>query len=128
MGKWSLVFLVGGLALALGVYLIGTATGGRFLADIQDSIIGLNPRLGAALTFMAVGIVPTSEIISIILGGIALLRPTAKPASGEPLPIRVRRVPTRIGVVVASFSALALFALVYLLGIFMIGWNPCFYF
>jgi len=128
MGKWSLVFLVGGLALALGAYLIGNATGGRIFLDIEDSITRLNPLLGGVVTFLAVGIIPTSEVVSAILGGIALLRSTVAPASGEPPPKRGWRVLARIGVVVASLSALAMFALVYLLGIFTIGWYPCFYF
>jgi hypothetical protein len=128
MGKWSLAFLVGGLALALGAYLVGIATGGRFFLDIQDSITSFNPLLGIVVTFLAVGTIPASEIISVILGGIALLRPTAAPAAGESPPKRVWRVLTRIGVVLASLSALALFTFVYLLGIFNIGWYPCFYF
>ena len=128
MGKWSLTFLVGGLALALGAYLIGSSS---FLYGIQDSITGFNPLLRAVVTFLAVGIIPASEIISIILGGIALVRPTAAPASGETPPARGAtgwRILTRSGLVVASLSVLALFTLVYFVGLFSIGWYPCFYF
>jgi hypothetical protein len=128
MGKWSLAFLVGGLALALGVYLIANATGGRFFLDIEDSITDLSPLLGTVVTFLAVGIIPASLVVSIILGGIALLWPTTAPASGETPPKRGWRILARFSLVVASLSVLALFALVYLVGLFSIGWYPCFYF
>jgi hypothetical protein len=116
MGKWSLAFLVGELALA--VYLIGNATGGRFFLDIEDSITGFSPLLGTVVTFLAAGIIPASLVVSMILGGIALLRPTIAPASGETPPKRIWRILTRIGLVMASLSALALFALIYLGGCF----------
>jgi hypothetical protein len=128
MGQWSLAFLVAGLALALGAYLIGNATGGRFFADIQDTFTDLNPLLEAVVTILAVGIIPAVLVVSTILGGIALLRPIAGSASGETPPKRGWRVLARIGVVVASLSALAVFALAYLAGMFNIGWYPCFYF
>jgi hypothetical protein len=118
MGKWSLAFLVGELALALAVYLIGNATGGRFFLDIEDSITGFSPLLGTVVTFLAAGIIPASLVVSMILGGIALLRPTIAPASGETPPKRIWRILTRIGLVMASLSALALFALIYLGGCF----------
>ena len=73
------------------------------------------------VTFLAVGIIPAGLVGSIILSGIALLRPRVAPASGEAPPKRGWRVLARIGMVVASLSAPALFALVYLLGIFTIG-------
>jgi hypothetical protein len=107
MGKWSLAYLVGGLALALGAYLIGNSTGGRFFLDIQDSITRLNLLLGAVVTYLAAGFIPASQVISAILGGIALLRTTAAAASGETPPKRGWRVLARIGVVVASLSTLA---------------------
>ena len=66
--------------------------------------------------------------LGLILGGIALLRSRTAPANNQPSPKRVWRVLTLIGVVVASLSTLALFALVYLGGLFNIGWYPCFYF
>ena len=105
MGRWSLVCLVGGLAFALGIYLISF----KFYF------------YGNFMTYLAVGIIPALEVVSIILGSIALLRPTATPASGETPPKRGWRILTRIGVVVASLSALTLFTLVYLAGVIFIG-------
>lgn len=128
MGRWSLGFLLGGLALSLGAYLIGQRTGGRFFLDIQDAIVDFNPVLGAVVTYLAVGIIPASLVGSILLSGVALLRPTAASASSEPLPKRGWRVLTRIGMVVASLSALAVFALVYAVGSFTIGFYLLFLF
>ena|SRR5215467_3874672 len=121
MVRWSLAFLLGGLALTLGAYLIGTNTRGRFFLDIQSAITGLHSVLGTIVTFLAVGLIPASLVVSIILSGIALLRPTTASAGSETPPQIGWRVLARIDMVVASLSALALFALVYVLGIFTIG-------
>src|SRR5262249_16795110 len=102
--------------------------GGRFFLDIEESITDLSSFLATVVAFLAVSIVPASLVASIMLGGIGLLRPTAAQASGGTPPKRSWRVLARIGVVVASLSVLALFALVYLVGLFSIGWYPCFYF
>jgi hypothetical protein len=128
MGRWSLAFLLGGLALAFGAYLIGNSTGGRFFLDMRDAVTDLNPVLGAIMTVLAVGIIPASLIGSMLLSGIALLRPTAASASSETPPGRGWRVLARIGMVVASLSTLAVFALVYVVGMFTIGFYLPFFF
>ena len=112
LGRWSLVCLVGGLALAPGLFFIRTIGSGQFYYSyIEQPIRYFNPLLAQVVISTALGLVPASQVVSVILSGIALLRPTAGPA-GSLRPQGTWRAWTLIGMILASLIALVMFAAV----------------
>jgi hypothetical protein len=128
LGRWSLVCLVGGLALAPGLFFIRTIGSGQFYYSyIEQPIRYFNPLLAQAVISAALGLVPASQVVSVILSGIALLRPTAGPASS----LRRQgswRAWALVGMIPASLIALLMFAAVYLLAVLFIGFMAGFSF
>ena len=129
IGRWSLVCLVGGLALAPGLLLIRIIRSGQFYYNyIEQPIRYFNPLLAQVVISMALGLVPASQVVSVILSSIALLRPTTGPAGGERAPQGTWRAWTLIGMILASLIALLMFAAVYLLAVLFIGFMAGFSF
>lgn len=127
MGRWSLVCLVGGLALAPIIFLFRFGNVQFYYSYIEQPIRQLNPLLAQVVISMALGLAPASQVVSVILSGIALLRPTAGPA-GRLRPQGTWRAWTLIGMILASLFALTMFAVVYLVAVLFIGFMAGFSF
>jgi len=74
IGRWSLVCLVGGLALAPVIFLIRFGNAQFYYSYIEQPIRQLSPLLAQVVVSMALGLIPASQVVSVILSGIALLR------------------------------------------------------
>jgi hypothetical protein len=120
LGRWSLVCLVGGLALTPVIFFIRFGNVQFYYSYIEQPIRYFNPLLAQVVVSMALGLVPASQVVSVILSGIALLRPAAGPA-GSLRPQGTWRAWTLVGMILASLIALLMFAAVYLVALLFIG-------
>jgi hypothetical protein len=127
IGRWSLVCWLGGLALAPVIFLIRFGNVQFYYSYIEQPIRYFNPLLAQVVVSMALGLIPASQVVSVILSGIALLRPTAGPA-GSLRPQGTWRAWTLVGMILASLIALLMFAAVYLVSVIFIGFMAGFSF
>jgi hypothetical protein len=127
LGRWSLVCLVGGLALAPVIFLFRFGNVQFYYSYIEQPIRQLSPLLAQVVISMALGLIPASQVVSVILSGIALLRPTAGP-SGSLRPQGSWRAWTLVGMILASLIALLMFTAVYLVALLFIGFMAGFSF
>jgi len=127
IGRWSLVCWLGGLAFAPVIFLLPFGNVQFYYSYIEQPIRYFNPLLAQVVVSMALGLIPASQVVSVILSGIALLRPTAGPA-GSLRPQGTWRAWTLVGMILASLIALLMFAAVYLVSVIFIGFMAGFSF